>query len=313
MSENEPRIVPCLWFDGQAERAAELYTTVFEDAHIDGVVRFNDTIAAVVGDAAGSVMTVEFRIAGQAFVALNGGPHFKPTPAVSFFVNCADAAEVDRLFGALSPGGEILMPLQAYPFSERYAWIQDRFGISWQLMLGERAQKIAPCLMFVGEQCGNAEAAIDHYTSLFPRSETEAIARYGAEHAPNAEGSVMHAIFSLAGHEFRAMDSALEHAFTFSEAVSLQVLCETQEEIDGYWSGLSAGGDPAAQRCGWLKDAYGVSWQVVPGALSGMLRDPDTGKAERVSRAMLQMNKLDVGALREAFEPGSGADSDGPA
>lgn len=258
-------------------------------------------------------MTVEFRIAGQAFVALNGGPQFKPTPAISFFVNCADAAEIDRLFSALSPGGEILMPLQAYPFSERYAWIQDRFGISWQLMLGERAQKIAPCLMFVGEQCGNAEAAIEHYTSLFPRSETEAITGWGADQPPNAEGSVLHAIFSLAGHEFRAMDSALEHAFTFSEAVSLQVLCETQDEIDGYWSGLSAGGDPAAQRCGWLKDAYGVSWQVVPGALAGMLRDPDAGKAERVSRAMLQMTRLDVGALREAYERGGDVDSAGPA
>lgn len=298
------RIIPFLWFDGRAEEAVNHYVSIFEDAEVGAISRYTGEVSEISGHPEGLVMTVSFRIAGQDFTALNGGPFFEITPAISLFVNCADVQEVDRLYAGLADGGTVLMPLQAYPFSDRYAWVQDRFGVSWQLMAAPRSRRIAPCLMFTGAQCGRAEEAMQHYTEIFADSGIESITRWEAGEQPNAEGTVKHAIFSLAGQEFRAMDSAFDHDFTFNEAVSLQVSCDTQEEIDHYWNRLADGGDPAARRCGWLKDRFGVSWQVVPTALPDMLRDPDPLRVARVTQAFLQMKKFDLGVLRRAFDGG---------
>lgn len=296
-------IIPSIWFDDQAEEATHHYASVFADAEVGTISRTNREIAEVAGRPEGTVLTVSFRIAGQAFTALNGGPVFELNPAISFFVNCSDAREVDALYDSLATGGTVLMPLQAYPFSERYAWVQDRFGVSWQLNAAPRAQRIAPCLMFVGAQCGRAEEAMQRYAEIFPRSDIDTVARWeDGEAPPNTAGTVKHAIFSLAGQEFRAMDSAFDHAFTFNEALSLQVICETQDEIDHYWERLADGGDPQARRCGWLKDRFGVSWQVVPAALFDMLNDADPRRVERASRAFLQMEKFDLDKLRRAFD-----------
>lgn len=295
-------ITPFLWFDDQAEAAVNAHVSVFGDAQTGAVSRYTSAVSEISSRPEGSVMTMGFRLAGQDFTALNGGPMFEFTPAVSLFVNCADAREVDRLYAGLAEGGTVLMPLQAYPFSERYAWVQDRFGVPWQLNAAPRPQKIAPCLMFVGTQCGRAEEAMQRYTEIFADSGIETVARWEAGEQPNAEGTVKHAVFSLAGQELRAMDSALDHDFGFNESISLQVHCDTQGEIDHYWERLADGGDPAARRCGWLKDRFGVSWQIVPTALPEMLRDPDPLRVARVTRAFLQMQKFDLGALQHAFE-----------
>jgi predicted 3-demethylubiquinone-9 3-methyltransferase (glyoxalase superfamily) len=161
------------------------------------------------------------------------------------------------------------------------------------------AARIAPCLWFDSE----AEDAARFYTAIFPNSGVERIARYekaGFEIHGRPEGSVMTVDFVLDGHPFTALNGG--PAFTFNEAVSFQVLCATQEEVDHYWDRLSEGGDPAAQQCGWLKDRFGVSWQVVPVQVQELLDSPDPARRGRVMEALLAMKKLDVAGLERAAE-----------
>jgi predicted 3-demethylubiquinone-9 3-methyltransferase (glyoxalase superfamily) len=303
--ENMQRITPFLWFDSQAEEAAKLYTSLFKYSRIGKEVRYGKAGFEFHGRPEGSLMTVEFELEGQKFVGLNAGPIFKFTPAVSFLVACRAKEEVEALWEKLSAGGTALMELGEYPFSEKYGWTQDRYGLSWQVMfMGDRTitRKIIPTLMFVGDVCGKAEEAIDFYTSVFHGAKTGDILRYGIAEEPDKEGTIRHAAFTLEGQEFAAMDSARGHGFTFSEAISFLVRCETQGEIDYYWERLTEGGDPEAQQCGWLKDRFGVSWQVAPAVLEAMLQDPDRGKVERVTNAFLKMKKFDIGELNRAFE-----------
>lgn len=295
------KITPNLWFDRQAEEAAALYTSAFKNSSIGNVSRYGEEGYEIHGMPAGTVMTVEFQIEGQWFTGLNGGPMFQFTPAVSFFVSCDTEAEIDELYSKLSAGGFALMPLQEYPFSKKFVWLQDRYGVSWQLNLASAKQKIAPFLLFVGDQHGKAEEAMNFYVSLFKNSSIINVTRHEAG-GGEQEGTIMNARFSLDGQEFMAMDSGLEHQFTFTEATSFIVHCETGEEVDYFWERLSQDGDPAAQQCGWLKDRYGVSWQVIPNALLEMLSDPDPEKSQRVTKVMLQMKKLDVEALKQAYE-----------
>jgi predicted 3-demethylubiquinone-9 3-methyltransferase (glyoxalase superfamily) len=248
----------------------------------------------------GKVITGVFELAGQQFMALDGGPAFKFTPAISFFVNCETEEEVDQLWEKFSDGGMALMPLQKYPFSEKFGWIMDKYGLTWQVNLGARSQKITPFLMFVGKQHGNAEEAINFYTSLFKNSSVERVERYGAGEGGGENGTVKHAVFQLNGQEFMAIDSNAAHPFTFTEAISLYVECESQEEVDYFWNKLSA--DPSSEQCGWLKDKYGVSWQIIPTALTQLMSDPDPEKSKRVMDAMLQMKKIDIAGLKKAYE-----------
>jgi len=304
MAINKHRIIPNLWFDRQAEEAAEFYASLFENSKVGGVTRAGKAGFEIHGVPEGTVMTIEFEIEGQEFVGINGGPLFKFNPSVSFLVACRTKEEVDALWGKLSAGGgPALMELGAYPFSEWYGWIQDKYGLSWQVMaMGDRTfdQKITPTLMFVGAQCGKAEAAIRLYTSVFGNSKIGDILRYGKGEEPDKEGTIKHASFTLEGQAFAAMDSAYEHAFTFNEAVSLMRPCETQKEIDYYWEKLTADGGQESM-CGWLKDKFGVSWQIAPAALEAMLRDPDKAKVERVTNAFLKMKKFDIKELKRAF------------
>lgn len=247
------------------------------------------------------IVTIE--LSGQEFTLLSAGPLFKFTPAVSFLVACNTKEEVDALWGELSKGRSALMELGEYPFSEKYGWVQDRYGLSWQVMfMGNRRiqQKIIPTLMFVGKQCGKTEEAIDFYTSVFHNAKVGDILRYGSDETPDKESTVKYAAFTLEGQEFAAMDSARVHNFSFNEAISLMVHCDTQEEIDYYWGKLSA--EPKAEQCGWLKDKYGFSWQVVPTAMGEMFRDKDEKKMARVTEAFLKMKKFDIETLKRAYE-----------
>jgi predicted 3-demethylubiquinone-9 3-methyltransferase (glyoxalase superfamily) len=293
------RIIPHLWFDNQAEEAAKFYTSIFNNSKI-GDIAFNDEAnAKVSGIPVGSVLTVEFQLNGFEFVALNGGPVFKPTPAISFFANCKTEEEVNAIWDKLSPGGNALMPLDKYPFSDRYGWIQDKYGISWQLNLCEACEKFIPSLLFVGKNTGRAEEAIKFYISIFKDSNIGDISRYGAGQAPDKEDNINYAEFTLLGQKFAIMESALDHKYNFNEAISLLVNLRTQEEIDYYWEKLSA--VPEAEQCGWIKDKYGVSWQIVPVQLNEMLKDPDKDRAERVMAAMLKMKKLNIADLEKAY------------
>jgi predicted 3-demethylubiquinone-9 3-methyltransferase (glyoxalase superfamily) len=299
------KIAPCLWFDHQAEEAANFYAALFKDSRIDRVSYYGKEGFEIHGRPEGSVLTVAFQLAGRDFLALNGGPHFKFTPALSLFVVLESEAEIDALWAGLGEGSSVLMPLDAYDWSPKYGWLSDRYGLSWQVMLGRKAdvgQTISPSLLFVGPQHGKAEEAMKFYTSLFSGSVIDGISRYDGEGADPA-GSVKHAQFRLNGDSFMAMDSAFAHQFGFTEAVSFMVNCDTQEEIDRFWSALSA--VPQAEQCGWLKDRFGVSWQIVPAILPQLLSDPDRQKSGRVMTALLGMRKLDIARLIAAHR-GSG-------
>jgi predicted 3-demethylubiquinone-9 3-methyltransferase (glyoxalase superfamily) len=284
-----------LWFDKEAKQAAELYTSIFKDSEIKNTAALRDTPS-------GTVDLLSIELLGQEFKLINAGPLFKFTPAVSFLVACDTKDEVDSLWDGLSKDGTALMELGEYPFSERYGWTQDRYGLSWQVMfMGDRAikQRITPTLMFVGEQSGKAEDAINFYTSVFHNAKVDHVLRYGKNEEPDKEGTIRHAGIVLEGQSFAVMDSARAHGFTFNEAISFIVRCNSQEEIDYFWSKLSA--DPAAGQCGWLKDQFGLSWQIVPSVMEQMLQDKDQKKLERVTQAFLKMKKFDIAKLEEAY------------
>ena len=243
-------------------------------------------------------MVVMFESAGQKFMFLNGGPHFKLNPSMSFYVVCETVEEVDKAWQSLLEGGTVLMLLDKYDWSEKYGWVQDKFGVNWQLSAGkmnEERQKFSPTLMFANSQAGKAEQAIQFYTSVFENSSVVGIMRYSASD-PDVEGTVKHAQFRLRERIFMAMDSSFPHSFSFNEAVSFVVDCETQEEIDYYWGKLSA--VPEAEQCGWLKDQFGVSWQIVPTILEKLMSDP--ARSERVVNVFMQMKKFDIEKLKLA-------------
>jgi predicted 3-demethylubiquinone-9 3-methyltransferase (glyoxalase superfamily) len=295
------KITPFLWFNNQAEEAVNFYTSIFNNSKIKAVTRNSPESAKASGNMEDSVLTVSFQIEGQEFTALNGGPDFLINPSISFFVNCDTTEEVDRLWAKLSVGGEALMEL------EKYGWIKDKYGVSWQLILQRQKQKITPCLLFTGDQYKKAEEAINLYISIFRNPNLPAnssgiiqLERYPA--GMNAEGAIMHAKFSLNGQEFVAMDSNLDHKFNFNLAVSFAVNCKTQDELDYYWDKLSEGGPEEAQVCGWLADRYGVSWQIVPAVLGELLSGSDPSRSGRVMQALMQMKKLDIRTLQQAYD-----------
>ncbi|SES27747.1 Glyoxalase superfamily enzyme, possibly 3-demethylubiquinone-9 3-methyltransferase [Gracilibacillus ureilyticus] len=299
------KIVPHLWFDKEAFEAAKFYTSIFPESRILNRTTIPDTPS-------GDAEEVSFELWGQKFMAISAGPHFQFNPSISFMVNfdpsrLPDAAEkLERVWSKLSEGGTVLMPLNSYPFSEKYGWIQDKYGLSWQLILtnpeGEERPVIIPSIMFVGENCGNAEEAANFYLSIFKNAKSGNIVRYPQGMDPEKEGTIMFSDFSLENQWFVAMDSAQDHSFQLNEAISFMVYCETQEEIDFYWSELSA--VPESEQCGWLKDKFGISWQIVPLVMEEMMNSGTPDQIARVTQATLQMKKLDMEKLQKAFNGG---------
>lgn len=293
------KITPHLWFDQQAREAAEFYVSLLPDSRVTSVT-------TLFGTPSGDCDLVCFELAGLPFMAISAGPLFKFNPSVSFQMKCSSKEEVDARWEQLSPGGKVLVPLGTYPYSARYGWVEDKYGLSWQVMHASGdalIQRITPVLTFVGDVCGKTEEAINFYVSVFKSAaeqETKAqvLARYGKGEEPDQEGTVRYAQFSLHGQEFGAMDSAREHKFAFNEAISFLVPCDTQEEIDYFWENLSA--DPGAGQCGWLKDKYGLSWQIAPTIMQELLGSDDKKRIERVTGAFLKMKKFDIGALKQA-------------
>lgn len=298
------KIVPHLWFDTQAKEAAEFYVSAFgNDSKITHVSVLHDTPS-------GDCDIVSFDLCGYSFMAISAGPMFKINPSISFMLNFDPSKDkearknLDALWKKLSDGGKPLMPLDTYPFSERYGWIQDKFGVSWQLILtkpeGEPRPFIIPSLMFTGDRTGEAGDAMDFYVSVFKNSQRGMSAPYPPGAAPEKAAKLMFAEFMLEGQWFAAMDSGHMHTFGFNEAVSLLVRCKDQKEIDTYWSKLSA--VPESEQCGWLKDKYGLVWQIAPVELDTMMQSGDQEKINRVTQAFLQMKKFDVATLKKAYE-----------
>ncbi len=287
-------IVPHLWFDNKAREAATFYAGLFDTSGITASAVFRNTPS-------GDTEVIRFNLAGQPFEAISAGPYFAFNPSISLMVSLESAEKVDALWRALSEGGTALMPLDEYPFGPRYGWIQDRYGLSWQLMLerGAPKRRIRPDLLFAGDSCGRAEEAVRFYVGLFENSAVEFVSHYGAGEVASPAARVNYASFRLLGEEFVAMDHAAGGDFAFNEAFSFIVYCDTQREIDDLWAKLSA--VPDAEACGWLKDQFGVSWQIVPRALTDMISSGDEAGIQRVTEAFLQMKKFDIAALERAF------------
>lgn len=297
------KILPHLWFDTQAKEASAFYASVFPDSKVNNVTTIHDTPS-------GDCDMISFTVWGHEFMAISAGPMFTLNPSVSFMVNFdpsqdADArTRIDDIWTKLIDGGKVLMPMDKYPFSERYGWVQDRFGVSWQLILtkpeGDPRPTIIPSLMFTGNNTGKAEEATDFYLSVFKNSKRGTIAHYPPGMAPDKASSVMFTDVMLEGQWFAAMDSGRMHNFTFNEALSFIVRCDTQQEIDEYWNKLSA--VPEAEQCGWLKDKYGLSWQIVPTVMNEYMTNGTPEQMRRVTQAFLPMKKFNIAALTAAYE-----------
>ncbi len=297
------KLIPHLWFNTEAKEAATFYTSVFPESAVTAV-------STISGTPSGDCDIVSFTLWGLPFMAISAGPYFKFNPSISFMVNFDPSRDpeakkhLDEVWSKLAEGGKALMPLDVYPFSEQYGWIQDKYGLSWQLILtkpeGQERPPILSSLLFTGDVCGKTEEATEFYLSIFKNTERGTFARYPAGSEPDKEGTVMFTDFKLEDRWFTAMDSAHKHEFSFNEAVSFIVNCDTQEEIDYYWEKLSA--VPEAEQCGWLKDKYGVSWQITPSDMQAMLSKGTPEQVDRVTRIFLQMKKFDLAKLKQAYE-----------
>jgi predicted 3-demethylubiquinone-9 3-methyltransferase (glyoxalase superfamily) len=276
------QIYPCLWFDGKAIAAAELYCSVIKNSKIT-----TDT-----------PMVVMFELNGKKIMGLNGGPMFKINPSISLFISADTIDETNEIWNKLEKDSmKVLMPIDKYPWSERYGWLQDKFGMTWQIMVansGDTGMKITPSMLFTGKVLGRAEEAVKFYSSVFKNSSTDVILHYPEGDANT--GKVMFSEFKLDNYPIIAMDGPGEHDYTFNEGVSFVVNCNTQEEIDHYWNKLTEGG--AESMCGWLRDKFGVSWQIVPSVIGKLMADPEKGK--RVMQEILKMKKLDIKTLENA-------------
>jgi predicted 3-demethylubiquinone-9 3-methyltransferase (glyoxalase superfamily) len=277
-------IYPCLWFDGNAKEAATFYCSVFNNSMI-------------ISD---NGMVVMFQLESKKIMGLNGGPMYSINPSISFFVTCATIEEIESIWNRLIEGGTVMMPLDKYPWGEKYGFVKDRFGMTWQLIFTTTAsdnQKIMMSMLFVGKQFGKAEEAIKYYSSLFPNSSiisTKLIEEGRPQ--PAVAGTLEFGQFNLGNEKFVAMDGAGNHQFQFNEGISFVVECDTQQEIDNYWNTLTKDGNESM--CGWLKDRYGVSWQIIPSILNKLMSD--TEKAPRVMQAFMKMKKFDIETLMMA-------------
>ncbi|MGE4513963.1 MAG: VOC family protein [Chryseobacterium sp.] len=282
-------IFPCLWYDEDAKESAEFYCKIF-----DGKVTADTPV----------VMNIE--LFGQKLMLLNGGPQFKKNASVSFMVICETENEVQNYWDQLSEGGLVLMPLDSYSWSKKYGWVQDKYGVTWQIFLGEKAsdQKIIPTLMFIHQNNGKAIEAMELYTKTFPNSRIGNILRYGdgseGHPAPEPPENIQHAHFEIDGYSLFCMDNSYDHQFDFNEAISMVVMTDNQEQTDTYWNTLTADGGRESM-CGWLKDKFGFSWQIVPKRLIQLMSDSDQEKAQKVVQAMMKMQKISIEDLEKAY------------
>ncbi len=288
------KIVPHLWFDKEAKEAAEYYASIFPNSEVINVTTNS-------GTPSGDVDIVSFKLWGVEFAAISAEPYFKINPSITFFVYCGSDNEIERLYNKLIEHGFALMPLDKYPWSEKYAWVQDKYGVSWQLDVDSinSDQKIVPAILFANEKAPRVKEAVSFYSTVFSNAQILLESPWD-DSAGMPTGSLLFAQFKLNGYIFNAMSGGtMKHEFDFNEAVSFMVYCKDQNEIDYYWTKLSDGG--SEQQCGWLKDKFGVSWQIVPIEIDEMMHTKDKEQLARVTEVMLKMSKLNLEKLKKAY------------
>ncbi|MGA9212551.1 VOC family protein [Kaistella sp.] len=281
-------IFPCLWFDGNGKEAADFYCKTF-----DGKITVDTPV----------VLNIE--LFGQKIMFLNAGPQFEKNASVSFMILCETEEEVENYWKPLSEGGMVLMELGEYPWSKKYGWVRDKFGVTWQIYLGEKQgdQKIVPTLMFIHENNGKAMEAMELYTKIFPNSKIGGVMKYGdgiGNETHEVAENVQHAQFEIDGYTFFCMDNSYDHQFDFNEGISIVKMTDNQEETDHLWNSLIENGGRESM-CGWLKDQFGLSWQIVPKKLIELMNDSDPIKSQKVMRAMMKMQKIVIADLETAY------------
>ena len=292
------RIVPNVWCQGNATSVGEFYAAVLPQASAQVSMSYPmDDLPDFQRDLAGQPLVIDVNVSGYQIRLINAGHEFRPTPALSLIVNMDpllfDGGEeeartrIHSMWAAFAEGGEVRMELGEYPHSKLYGWVEDRFGVNWQLMLsapaGEPRPLISVQFLFTGARA-QAQQAMELYTGLLPDSGAGRV----VPHAGNTD-AIMFAEFKLAGQRFSAMDGGTDHHFTFTPGLSLEIACADQDEIDFLWEALSS--VPEAEQCGWLMDSFGVSWQIVPGNMGQLMAHP--GAYQR----MLAMKKIIMAEL----------------
>lgn len=291
-------ISPCLWFDTQAEEVVEFYTSLFPNSLIKNILRYGKEGKEIQKKPEGSVLTIDFTLDEVPFVALNGTPAFQHNESISLFVYCETDERINFLYEKFSESGSVNMPLDKYDWSSKYAWVKDKFGVSWQLDISKSnsSQKIVPSLLFVNNKFNLIKNAANFYTSIFPDSKI--LIEQVLENINEIEnGTLLFAQLSLNGYLINLMSGGkIKHNFDFNESISFIVNCNSQEEIDYYWSKLTEGGEEI--ECGWLKEKFGIFWQIVPEILNELL--VDSQKSDKVMREIFKMKKLELKKLLEA-------------
>ncbi len=279
-----------LWFKGEdPAKAIDKYTGIFDNSKILYSTSFETPFAT-------TAQSMEFTLGGKIFRAINAQPAFEFNNSFSLCVLCSTREDSDSKWAQLiSNGGKEIMPLGKYDFAERYGWLVDEFGLSWQVFFGGKMPfdfEVVPSLLYPK---GKTKEALAFYSTIF----TDFAVNF-VDYLDEEKNNILFSCFNINGSDYFAYDNLSDREFPFNESASIMIECETQEEIDYYWDRLSA--DPTAGQCGWTKDPFGLSWQILPKFLSEALFDQDAEKYKKLSGAMLEMKKMDLGKLKKAVE-----------
>lgn len=292
------KIIPFLWFEKDMKGVTDFYKSVFPGTTLQGEGGLENTPSGTVQMATLTIFDVHFNF-------MTAGPYLPFNPTVSFIVSCDTIEEVDDLWNKLSSTGKVLMELSSYPFADKYGWVQDKYGVSWQIMFSsimKSPQKIIPTLMFAGDMCGRGEEALNFYTNVFHNSKINYLNKYGedgVDEKVETKAVVKHAGFTIENFFMALMDAGRQSPLTFAQAVSFVVNCETQEEVDYYWEKLADGGKEV--QCGWLNDKFGMPWQIVPTAMERMMSEGTKEQIARVTEAFMKMKKFNIKTLEEVY------------
>jgi predicted 3-demethylubiquinone-9 3-methyltransferase (glyoxalase superfamily) len=292
------KITPFLWFEKDMDAVVNYYASIFPDVKISNPGQLE-------GTPSGTVQMNSITIYGTQFDLMTAGPYLPFNPTVSFIINCDSQDEAQDLWNKITAEGKELMPIQSYDFAPLFGWVQDKYGVSWQVMYmnGEKpAEKIVSTLMFCGDVCGRAEEAMNFYTSIFKNSHIDYVSQYqeSDSEVDDERAKTKHAGFILDGSRFSVLDSGKKSPLTFQQAISFVVTCNDQAEVDYFWERLTDGG--VEVQCGWLNDKFGVPWQIVPKQMTEMMSTGTPEQIKRVTDAFMQMKKFDIATLEQAFK-----------